>query len=97
MLVADDQHHRVAAFDTGGHLLASIGAGQGAGPGQLNFPYGVAIDPQGRVFVADDLNHRIVRYSTPATKYQYKARWGAYGTAPGPARLPARRGDQHVR
>jgi DNA-binding beta-propeller fold protein YncE len=88
MLVADDQHHRVAAFDTGGHLLASIGAGQGAGPGQLNFPYGVAIDPQGRVFVADDLNHRIVRYSTPATKYQYKARWGSYGTAPGQLAYP---------
>jgi DNA-binding beta-propeller fold protein YncE len=88
MLVADDQHHRVAAFDTGGHLLASIGAGQGAGPGQLNFPYGVAIDPQGRVFVADDMNQRIVRYSTPATKYQYKARWGSYGTAPGQLAYP---------
>jgi DNA-binding beta-propeller fold protein YncE len=88
MLVADDQHHRVAAFDTGGHLLASIGAGQGAGPGQLNFPYGVAIDPQGRVFVADDMNQRIVRYSTPATKYQYKARWGSYGTGPGQLAYP---------
>jgi tripartite motif-containing protein 71 len=88
MLVADDQHHRVAAFDTGGHLLASIGAGQGDGPGQLNFPYGVAIDPQGRVFVADDLNQRIVRFSTPATKYQYKARWGSYGTAPGQLAYP---------
>src|SRR3954447_13230378 len=88
MLVADDQHHRVAAFDTGGHLLASLGAGQGAGPGQLNFPYGVAIDPQGRVFVADDMNQRIVRYSTPATKYQYKARWGSYGTAPGQLAYP---------
>jgi DNA-binding beta-propeller fold protein YncE len=88
MLVADDQHHRVAAFDTGGHLLASIGAGQGAGPGQLNFPYGVAIDPQGRVFVADDLNHRVVRYSTPATGYKYKARWGAYGTDAGKLAYP---------
>jgi tripartite motif-containing protein 71 len=88
MLVADDQHHRVAAFDTGGHLLASIGSGQGGGPGQLNFPYGVAIDPQGRVFVADDMNQRIVRYSTPATKYQYKARWGSYGTGPGQLAYP---------
>jgi DNA-binding beta-propeller fold protein YncE len=90
MLVADDQHHRVAAFDTGGKLLASIGAGRGAGPGQLNFPYGVAIDPQGRVFVADDMNQRIVRYSTPATGYKYKARWGSYGT--GPAQLAYPRG-----
>jgi len=82
MLVADDQHHRVAAFDTGGHLLASIGNGQGSGPGQMSFPYGVAIDPQGRVFVADDLNHRIQRFSTPQTQYAYKARWGSYGTGP---------------
>jgi DNA-binding beta-propeller fold protein YncE len=88
MLVADDQHHRVAAFDTGGRLLASVGAGQGAGPGQLNFPYGVAMDAQGRVFVADDMNQRIVRYSTPATGYRYKARWGSYGTAPGQLAYP---------
>ena len=87
MLVADDQHHRVAAFDTGGHSLAHRRR-PGAGPGQLNFPYGVAIDPQGRVFVADDLNHRVVRYSTPATGYKYKARWGAYGTSPGRLAFP---------
>ncbi|QEC47079.1 hypothetical protein FSW04_05410 [Baekduia soli] len=88
MLVADDQHHRVAAFDTGGHLLSSIGSGQGAGPGQLNFPYAVALDPQGRLFVADDLNQRIVRFSTPATGYRYKARWGSYGTGPGQLAYP---------
>jgi tripartite motif-containing protein 71 len=88
MLVADDQNHRVAAFDTGGHLLSSVGLGRGAGPGQLNFPYGVALDRQGRVFVADDLNQRIVRFSTPATGYRYKARWGSYGTGPGQLAYP---------
>ncbi len=89
LLVADDQHDRVGAFDTGGHLLAWIGNGSGQGPGQMNFPYGVAIDPQGRVFVADDLNHRILRFSTAATKYKYKARWGGtYGTQPGQFAYP---------
>lgn len=88
MLVADDQHHRVAAFDTGGHLLASIGNGQGTGPGQMNYPYGVAIDPQGRVFVADDMNQRVLRFSTPQTKYAYKARWGSYGTGAGNLAYP---------
>jgi DNA-binding beta-propeller fold protein YncE len=88
MLVADDHHHRVAAFDTGGRLLASIGSGQGTDPGQLNFPFGVAIDPQGRVFVADDLNHRVVRFSTPQAGYRYKARWGSYGTGPGNLAFP---------
>lgn len=63
LLVADDQHHRLVVYDTGGHLLKVVGA-QGTGPGQLNFPYGVATDRAGRVFVADDLNQRVVRFSS---------------------------------
>jgi tripartite motif-containing protein 71 len=86
LLVADDQHHRVVVYDTGGHLLRVIGS-NGSGPGQLNFPYGVAADRSGRVFVADDLNHRVVRFSS-APDYPYKARWGSYGTAPGQLAYP---------
>jgi DNA-binding beta-propeller fold protein YncE len=87
MAVADDQHHRIVVFDTGGHVLRTVGTGPGTMPGQLNFPYGVGFDPQGRLFVADDLNHRVVRYSTGPT-YPYKARWGSYGTAPGQLAYP---------
>ncbi|PTL60353.1 hypothetical protein [Paraconexibacter algicola] len=82
LLVADDQNHRVQAYDTGGRFLATIGAGSGAGPGQLSFPYGVALDTAGRLFVADNLNHRIVRFGT-APDYRYVARWGTFGTLPG--------------
>ena len=63
-------------YDTGGRLLKVVGAGPGAKPGQLNAPYGVALDPAGRLFVADDLNHRVVRYSG-APDYPYKGRWGS--------------------
>ena len=87
LFVADDQHHRVVVLDTGGRHIASIGAGQGAGPGQLNYPYGVALDGAGRVFVADDLNQRVVRFST-APGYRYKARWGSYGTGQGQLAYP---------
>jgi DNA-binding beta-propeller fold protein YncE len=87
VLVADDQNHRIAVFDTGGRLLKTIGAGRGAGPGQLANPYDVAADAQGRVFVADDLNHRVVRFST-LPDYVYKARWGSYGTRPGQLAYP---------
>jgi len=87
LAVADDQHHRIAVFDTGGHLLKTVGAGPGTMPGQLNFPYGVGFDRPGRLFVADDLNHRVVRYSS-APNYPYKARWGSYGTAPGQLAYP---------
>jgi tripartite motif-containing protein 71 len=86
LLVADDQHHRLVVFDTGGHLLRAVGQ-NGSGPGQLNFPYGVATDTAGRVFVADDLNHRVVRFSS-APLYPYKGRWGSYGTAPGRLAYP---------
>ncbi|HVW16821.1 MAG TPA: NHL repeat-containing protein [Solirubrobacteraceae bacterium] len=87
LLVADDQHHRVVAYDTGGHFLKVVGSGQGAGPGQMNNPYGVALDAAGRVFVADDLNQRILRFST-LPDYAYRARWGAYGTDPGRLAYP---------
>jgi DNA-binding beta-propeller fold protein YncE len=86
LLVADDQHHRVVVYDTGGHLLRVVGS-SGSGPGQLNFPYGVAADRAGRVFVADDLNHRVVRFSS-GPDYPYKARWGSYGTGPGQLAYP---------
>ncbi len=82
LLVADDQNHRVQAFDTGGRLLTTIGRGEGTSPGQLSFPYGVAMDTSGRVFVADNLNHRIVRFGT-APEYRYVSRWGGFGTMPG--------------
>ncbi len=87
LYVADDQHHRVLVTDAGGRTLTSIGKGNGTGPGQLNFPYGVALDGAGRVFVADDLNHRVVRFST-APAYPYKARFGSYGTQPGQLAYP---------
>jgi DNA-binding beta-propeller fold protein YncE len=82
LYIADDQRHRILVTDTGGKSIRSVG-GPGTGPGELNFPYGVAVDPAGRLFVADNLNHRIVRYSTASTGYAYKARWGSYGRGPG--------------
>ena len=87
LLVADDKHHRIAVFDIGGRPLTTFGSGPGAGPGQFNFPFGVAVDPAGRVFVADDLNHRVVRFG-PKSAYPYKARWGHYGTEPGGLAYP---------
>jgi sugar lactone lactonase YvrE len=83
LYIADDQRHRILITDTGGKILGSAGGGSGSRPGQLNFPYGVAVDAQGRLFVADNVNHRIVRFSTAATGYAYKARWGSYGRGPG--------------
>ncbi|MEA2179692.1 MAG: tripartite motif-containing protein 71, partial [Solirubrobacteraceae bacterium] len=83
LYIADDQRHRILVTDTGGRIIRTVGGGSGSRPGQLNFPYGVALDPAGRLFVADNMNHRIVRFSTASTGYAYKARWGSYGRGPG--------------
>ena len=99
LFVADDQHHRLVVFDTGGHLLRAVGQ-NGSGPGQLNFPYGVATDAPGRVFVADDLNHRVVRFSS-GPRVPLQGPLGLLRDGAGPARLSARdrgrRGRQRLR
>ncbi len=87
LFVADDQNHRIVVMDTGGRQLTTIGGGSGTKPGQLNYPYGVALDKAGRVFVADNLNQRILRFST-GPSYPYKGRWGSYGTGPGQLAYP---------
>ena len=87
LLVADDKNHRIAVFDTGGRLLRTFARGPGSEGGQLNAPFGIAVDGPGRVFVADDLNHRVVRFG-PKSAYRYEARWGSYGSSPGKLAYP---------
>jgi len=87
LIVADDHHHRLVVMDFGGRVIRTVGSGQGAGANQFSFPFGVAIDPQGRVFVADDINQRVLRFG-PQPDYKYKARWGSYGTGPGQLAFP---------
>ncbi|HEY6507992.1 MAG TPA: SMP-30/gluconolactonase/LRE family protein [Vicinamibacterales bacterium] len=50
---------RVVQFTAEGRLVRIFGGKKGAGPGELNTPHGVAIDPQGRVVVADSGNKRL--------------------------------------
>ncbi len=52
----------------------------GVGPGELTAPQGVAVDPRGRILVADTGNHRIVRFdSTGAAIDQF----GGFGSDDG--------------
>ncbi|MDP8967175.1 MAG: NHL repeat-containing protein [Actinomycetota bacterium] len=87
LIVADDKNHRLVVMDFGGRVIRTVGSGQGARGNQFSFPFGVAIDPQGRVFVADDINQRVLRFG-PQPDYKYKARWGHYGTGPGQLAFP---------
>jgi peptidylamidoglycolate lyase len=59
IFVADGYgNSRIAKFDAQGKFLFDWGT-KGAGPGQFASPHGIAIDDQGRVYVADRPNQRI--------------------------------------
>ena len=89
LIVADDNNHRLAVFGLFGDFVGAVGSGPGPRPGQLAFPYDVAVDPLGRVFVADNINHRVVRYG-PAPSYTYRGALGLLRLPSGPAAVPAR-------
>src|SRR5687768_6225748 len=49
----------------------------GQGPGQVNFPAGIAIDPNTRnIFVVDTSNHRVQKF-TP--NFVFMKEWGSRG------------------
>ena len=58
VFVADNGNHRVAVFSQDGKLIRTIGS-QGTGPGQFISPTGVAISPDGELYVSECSNGRI--------------------------------------
>ena len=50
---------RVVQFTADGTFVRIIGGTKGTAPGELQVPHGVAVDPQGRVLVADSDNKRV--------------------------------------
>jgi sugar lactone lactonase YvrE len=56
--VADQTRNRIAVFNTSGVFQGSFGS-RGSGNLQFNKPTGLAIDAQGRIYVADSMNERI--------------------------------------
>jgi len=56
--VAQRDHHRVLVFSFKGKFLKSFGT-KGEAQGQFNGPYGVTVDANGFVLVADRHNHRV--------------------------------------
>jgi DNA-binding beta-propeller fold protein YncE len=63
--VLERGNHRVQVFSTAGRWLTSFG-GFGPGPGELNQPWGIAVGPDGTVYVADTYHHRVQRFRVGA-------------------------------
>ena len=51
-------NNRLQVLDSRGRCLALYG-GPGTAPGQFGTPWGVATAPDGKVWIADTLNHRL--------------------------------------
>lgn len=58
LLVLDTTGGRLLVYAADGRLLQTAGE-RGSGPGQFNYPTGLALAPDGRVFVSDSLNYRV--------------------------------------
>ena len=61
IFVADACNHRVQVFAPDGSLRRVLG-GPGTEPGQLRYPYGIAVDARGGVFVVDSGNTRVQQF-----------------------------------
>ncbi|HEX3015182.1 MAG TPA: 6-bladed beta-propeller [Desulfobacteria bacterium] len=65
--VTDTNNHRVQVFDYDGNPVFSFGKG-GSGEGQFQFPYGIAVDSNNLIYVADMWANNIQVF-TPEGKF----------------------------
>jgi hypothetical protein len=68
-------NNRIVKLSRDGTFIREFG-GTGYGPGQLRGPHAIAMDPAGRLFVADRANQRIVIFDQEG---EYLGRWTQFG------------------
>ena len=94
VFVADDRNDRVVKFGHDGTYLGKLGT-SGTGGSQFNFVYDAGVDSRGRLYVADNNNHRVQEFE--ASTFAYHRRWGLLGTEIGrfgyPRSLAGVKGD----
>lgn len=89
LYVADSQNHRIQKLSPEGEVQTVWGsfadATTGEAPGgTFQEPWGVAVGPDGSVYVADTWNHRIQKFDADG---QFLAMWGYFGQAEDPFAL----------
>ena len=82
MYVSDAGNNRVLKFSVRRQSYISEFGSSGQGERQFSNPYGICIDPEGNVFIADYGNHRIQVYNEYGTfAYSFNCQQGPWGLA----------------
>lgn len=85
LYVADAARHQILRFSTAdGSLIEPIGR-RGSEPGEFNFPTNLAVDGQGRMYVADTLNFRVQIFDADGA---FVKTFGTLGDSPGTLNRP---------
>ena len=84
LVVSENARNRINVHDSTGALIVRFGS-QGVIDGQFNNPVGVAVDPQGFIYVADMGNSRVQKFDRSG---QFVTKWGSPGAGPGQFRKP---------
>ncbi|MDG2088009.1 MAG: peptidyl-alpha-hydroxyglycine alpha-amidating lyase family protein [Arenicellaceae bacterium] len=74
-----ESNNRVLKFSADGKFIKSWGV-SGSSAGEFSVPHALAMDSQGRLFVADRDNNRVQIFNQEGT---YLAQWSQYGRATG--------------
>jgi DNA-binding beta-propeller fold protein YncE len=85
LYATDSRRHTLTAFDlASGKVVKRVGQ-KGAKPGEFGWPNGVAVGPDGRVYVADTMNYRVQVFDRELKPVR---QFGSLGVNPGQFRRP---------
>jgi len=92
--VTDSRNHRIQQFSPEGQIIRSWGTFSGfetsnSAIGTFNEPWGVAVGPDGSVYVTDTWNHRVQQFSASGEPIRM---WGVFGLTDTPGGLYGPRG-----
>ncbi len=94
--VVDSENHRVQKFDASGNFLnrwqsASVGSygkpANGTAPGEFDNPFGISVDSNDNLYVADTGNNRIQKFNASGTYVTAFGGSGPYGGGSGDGQL----------
>ncbi|HCK67317.1 MAG TPA: hypothetical protein DHW49_13740 [Anaerolineae bacterium] len=94
MYVADSRNHRVLHLDANGNVLNewgtyADGVSVPIGDGTFNEPWGIAVGPDGSVYVTDTWNHRVQKFTRDG---RFVKAWGVFGQGETPESFYGPRG-----